>query len=69
MLPRGQEHLDELDVTEFSVGQTKIKRVAKIQFIMNKGCGYCGCSFQIKIKPYVTEVTSVIESDFTEAET
>ena len=38
--------LDELETTEFSLGQTKIERVAIIQFRMNKCCGYCGCSFQ-----------------------
>ena len=41
--------LDELETTEFRLGQTKINRVAIIKFIMNKCCGHRGCSFQIKI--------------------
>ena len=60
--------LDELETTEFSLGQTKIKRAAIIHFVnfkMNKCCGYCGCSFQIKIRPYATKVTNVIEAGFT----
>ena len=58
--------LDELETTKFRLGQTKIERVAIIQFRMNECCGYCGCSFQIKIRPYATEVTNVIEAGFTE---
>ena len=50
--------LDELETTEFSLGEGKIKRVAIIQFRMNKCCGYCGCRFQIKVRPYATEFTS-----------
>lgn len=33
---------------------------------MNKCCGYCGSSFQIKIRSYATEVTNVIKAGFTE---
>ena len=33
---------------------------------MNKCCSYFGCSFQIKIRPYSTKVTNVIEAGFTE---
>ena len=33
---------------------------------MNRCCGYCGCSFQIKIRPYTTEVTDVREAGFTQ---
>ena len=58
--------LDELDTTKFRLGQTKIETVAIIQLGMNKCCGYCGCSFQIKIRPYATEVTNVIEAGFTD---
>ena len=58
--------MDLLETTKFRLGQTKIKRVAIIQFRMNKCCGYCGCSFQIKIRPYATQVTNVIEAGFTE---
>ena len=58
--------LDELETTEFSLGQTMIKRVAIIQFRMDKCCGDCGCRFQIKIWPYATGVMNVIEADFTE---
>ena len=32
--------LDELETTEFSLGQTKIRRVAIIQFRMNKCCSF-----------------------------
>ena len=41
--------LDELETIEFRLGQTKLERVAIIQFRMNKCCSHCGCSFQIKI--------------------
>ena len=58
---------DELETTNFSLGPTKISRVATIQFRMNKCYGYCGCSFKIQIKPYAMEVTNVIEAGFTEA--
>ena len=57
---------DELEMTKFRLGQTKIERVAIIQFRMNKYCGYCGSSFQIKIRSYATEVTNVIKAGFTE---
>ena len=57
--------LDELETTEFSLGQAKIKRVAIIQFRIIKCCGFCGCSFQINIRPYATEVTNVTEAGFT----
>ena len=33
---------------------------------MNKYFGYCGCSFQIKIRSYATDVTNVVEAGFTE---
>ena len=33
---------------------------------MNKCCGYRGCSFKIKIRPYAMQVTNVIEPGFTE---
>ena len=59
--------MDKLETAEFGLGQTKIKRGAIIQFRMNKCCGYCGCSFQIKIRLYATEVTNVIEAGFSEA--
>ena len=58
--------LDEWQTTDFSLGQTKIKRVTIIQFRMSKYGGFRGCSFQIKIRPYATEVTNVIEAGFTE---
>ena len=58
--------LDELETTEFSLKQTKIERIAIIQFRVNKWCGYCGCSFQIKMRSYATEVANVIEAGFTE---
>ena len=32
--------LDKLEATEVSLGKTKIKRVAIIQFRLNKCCGY-----------------------------
>ena len=57
--------LNELEMTEFSLGQTKIKSVAIFQFRMHKCCGYCGCGFQIKIRSYATEITKVIEAGFT----
>ena len=63
---RKKSILDELETTEFSLAQTKIKRVAIIKFRMNKCCSYCGCSFQIKMRPCATEVTNVIEAGFTE---
>ena len=55
----------ELETTEFNLGQTKIEGVAIIQFKMNKCCGHSGCRFQIKIRPYATEVTNAIETCFT----
>ena len=58
--------MDELETTKFCLGQTKIEIVAIIQFRMNKCSGYCGRSFQIKIRPYATEVTNVSEADLTE---
>ena len=54
--------LDDFKTTEVSLGQTKIKRVAIVQFRMNKCCGYCGCSFKFKTRLYATEVTNVIEA-------
>ena len=36
--------------------------VVIIKFRMNKCCGDCGCSFQIKIRSYAMEVTNVIEA-------
>ena len=57
---------DELEMTDFSLGQTKIEGVAIIQFTMNKCCGYCGCNFIIKVRPYATEVMNVIEAGLTE---
>ena len=64
MLPRDQEHLDELETTEFSLGQAKLERVAIVQLRVNKCCGW---SFQIKIRLYATEITNVIEASFTES--
>ena len=55
-----------METIKFSLGQIKIERVAIIQFRMNKCSGYCGCSFEIQIRPYATEVTNVTEAGFTE---
>ena len=51
--------LDELVTTDFSLGQTTMKRAAIIQFRMTKCCVYCGSSFQIKTRSHATEVTNV----------
>ena len=62
----GKSILDMLETPEFSLGETKIKWVAIIQFRMNKYFSYCGYRFQNNIQPYATEVTNVIEARFTE---
>ena len=53
-------------MTEFSLGQTKVKRVAIIQLRMNKCRVYCGCSFQTTIKLHATEVTNMTEQGLTD---
>ena len=55
-----------LEMPELSLGENKKKQVAIIQFRMNKCCGYFGCNFQIKNRPFTTRVTNVIEAGFTE---
>ena len=60
--------VDVLETTKFRFGQTKIERVENIQLGMSKCCGYCECSFQIKIRPYATEVTNVTKQALLRAE-
>ena len=54
LLPHGQEHF--VLVGDDVPSWTDQDRVAIIQFRMNKCCGYCGCNFQIKIRPYYHKI-------------